>query len=132
VASQGIVRRILGMPNKAPHLAGGCHVDCYAPRHAVALAWHGVDYIRLWPLPVTQPWWDPTDTGPGWYVWRIDPATHGVFCQSSINGFSQVHRQIGTDVKQKVPRLLIVDGQQRLTSLYAVMKGIPMKVEKCT
>jgi uncharacterized protein with ParB-like and HNH nuclease domain len=43
-----------------------------------------------------------------------------------INGFSEVHRQIGTDVKQKVPRLLIVDGQQRLTSLYAVMKGIPV------
>lgn len=32
-------------------------------------------------------------------------------------------RQIGTDVKQKIPRLLIVDGQQRLTSLYAVLKG---------
>jgi hypothetical protein len=41
-----------------------------------------------------------------------------------VNGFSEVHRQIGMDVKQKVPRLLIVDGQQRLTSLYAVMKGI--------
>lgn len=43
-----------------------------------------------------------------------------------VNGFAEVHRQIGTDVKQKVPRLLIVDGQQRLTSLYAVMKGIPV------
>ena len=33
-------------------------------------------------------------------------------------------KQIGTDIKQrKVPRLLIVDGQQRLTSLYAVLKG---------
>ena len=35
-------------------------------------------------------------------------------------------RQIGTDKKQKVPRLLIVDGQQRLTSLYAVLKGKPV------
>lgn len=43
-----------------------------------------------------------------------------------VNGFSEIHRQIGTDVKQKVPRLLIVDGQQRLTSLYAVMEGIPV------
>jgi len=43
-----------------------------------------------------------------------------------VNGFGEVHRQIGTDVKQKVPRLLIVDGQQRLTSLYTVMKGIPV------
>ena len=32
-------------------------------------------------------------------------------------------RQIGTEAKQKVPRLLIVDGQQRLTSLYAVFTG---------
>ncbi|GAA5199596.1 DUF262 domain-containing protein [Rugosimonospora acidiphila] len=30
-------------------------------------------------------------------------------------------RQIGVDTKQSVPRLLIVDGQQRLTSLFAVM-----------
>jgi len=33
-------------------------------------------------------------------------------------------RAIGVDHKQKAPRLLIVDGQQRLTSLYAVTKGI--------
>lgn len=33
-------------------------------------------------------------------------------------------RAIGTDKKQKVPQLLIVDGQQRLTSLYAVVKGV--------
>lgn len=42
------------------------------------------------------------------------------------NGTGSGHRQIGTDTKQKVPRLLIVDGQQRLTSLYAVMKGLPV------
>ncbi|MCK9299384.1 MAG: DUF262 domain-containing protein [Methanoculleus sp.] len=35
-------------------------------------------------------------------------------------------RPIGTDVKQKPPRLVIVDGQQRLTSLYAVVKGVPV------
>ncbi len=32
-------------------------------------------------------------------------------------------RQIGTDTKQAAPRLLIVDGQQRLTSLFAVLTG---------
>jgi uncharacterized protein with ParB-like and HNH nuclease domain len=32
-------------------------------------------------------------------------------------------KQIGAAAKQKPPRLLIVDGQQRLTSLYAVIKG---------
>ncbi len=32
-------------------------------------------------------------------------------------------RKIGTDDKSQIPRVLIVDGQQRLTSLYAVLKG---------
>lgn len=35
-------------------------------------------------------------------------------------------RTIGTDSKQKPPRLVIVDGQQRLTSLYAVIRDIPV------
>lgn len=35
-------------------------------------------------------------------------------------------KQIGANSHQKVPHLLIVDGQQRLTSLYAVLKGIPV------
>lgn len=39
------------------------------------------------------------------------------------NGLPGEHRLIGTDQKQKAPVLLIVDGQQRLTSLYAVMRG---------
>jgi hypothetical protein len=42
------------------------------------------------------------------------------------NGLPGEHRTIGADNKQKAPRLLIVDGQQRLTSLYAVMKGVPI------
>jgi len=42
------------------------------------------------------------------------------------NGISDGFKQIGTDTKQKIPRLLIVDGQQRLTSLYAVLKGYPV------
>ena len=40
------------------------------------------------------------------------------------NGLGNGHRQIGTNHKQKIPRLLIVDGQQRLTSLFAVIKGL--------
>ena len=40
------------------------------------------------------------------------------------NGLPNGHRQIGTETKQRVPRLLIVDGQQRLTSLYAVLRGV--------
>jgi len=42
------------------------------------------------------------------------------------NGYPGEHRTIGVDGKQKVPNLLIVDGQQRLTALYAVMKGVPI------
>ena len=35
-------------------------------------------------------------------------------------------RNVGTNTKQNVPSLLIVDGQQRLTALYAVIKDIPV------
>jgi len=42
------------------------------------------------------------------------------------NGVADGQRQIGKQPKQKIPRLLIVDGQQRLTSLYAVLKGLPV------
>ncbi len=40
------------------------------------------------------------------------------------NGQADASRTIGVDNKQKPPRLVIVDGQQRLTSLYAVVKNI--------
>lgn len=39
------------------------------------------------------------------------------------NSLSNESRAIGTDGKQKAPNLLIVDGQQRLTSLYAVTRS---------
>jgi hypothetical protein len=39
-------------------------------------------------------------------------------------GSGNSHKQIGQERKQKVAELLIVDGQQRLTSLYSVMKGV--------
>lgn len=42
------------------------------------------------------------------------------------NGIGNDHRQIGVDAKQNIARLLIVDGQQRLTSLYSVLKGKPV------
>lgn len=48
------------------------------------------------------------------------------------NGVADGVRQIGTSTKQKVPRLLIVDGQQRLTSLYAVLKGVSVLREDYT
>ncbi len=48
------------------------------------------------------------------------------------NAFVEEARQIGSDPKQKAPNLLIVDGQQRLTSLYAVIKGVPIVRENYT
>lgn len=35
-------------------------------------------------------------------------------------------RGIGSDSKQVPPQLLVIDGQQRLTSLYAVVRGVPV------
>jgi len=42
------------------------------------------------------------------------------------NGFHRAHRTIGGEGKQKASELLVLDGQQRLTSLDAVMKGVPV------
>ena len=44
----------------------------------------------------------------------------------------QSRRTVGSDSKQKPARLLIVDGQQRLTSLYAIMRGINVVREDYT
>lgn len=40
------------------------------------------------------------------------------------NALADNPKIIGSDSKQKTPKLLIVDGQQRLTSLYAILKGV--------
>ena len=42
------------------------------------------------------------------------------------NGLAAGHKTIGMDAKQLSPNVVIVDGQQRLTSLYAVIKGVPV------
>lgn len=42
------------------------------------------------------------------------------------NAFNDEIRLIGSNHKQRVPQLLIVDGQQRLTSLYAIIKDRPV------
>ena len=60
-------------------------------------------------------------------MYRGFPIGYLLFWQ---NGVSDAHRTIGVEGKQKVPRLLIVDGQQRMTSLYAVMKGVRVVNEK--
>jgi len=53
-------------------------------------------------------------------MYRGYPVGYLLFWQS---GHAEGTKAIGLDEKQKHPSLLIVDGQQRLTSLYAVIKG---------
>ncbi|MDH7508590.1 MAG: DUF262 domain-containing protein [Methanomassiliicoccales archaeon] len=53
-------------------------------------------------------------------MYRGYPIGYFLFWENATDEFS---RQIGVEGKQKYPRLLIIDGQQRLTSLYAVIKG---------
>jgi hypothetical protein len=57
------------------NLPGDCYLDYHPCVQAVALACPGVNYRRLWSLPVRQPWEEPTDrpAGSGWYARRIDP-----------------------------------------------------------
>ena len=56
-------------------------------------------------------------------MYRGYPVGHLLFWDS---GAEPGARQIGGDSKQLAPRLLIVNGQQRLTSLFAVMKQRPV------
>lgn len=56
-------------------------------------------------------------------MYRGYPVGYLLFWQ---NGQVSDRKAIGTESKQLTPSLVIVDGQQRLTSLYAVMKGVPV------
>lgn len=56
-------------------------------------------------------------------MYRGYPVGYLLFWENKVG---EKTKQIGSNDHQKVPSLLIVDGQQRLTSLYAVLKGIPV------
>ena len=56
-------------------------------------------------------------------MYRGYPVGHLLFWESGVEPDA---RQIGANEKQVAPKLLIVDGQQRLTSLFAVMKRRPV------
>ena len=56
-------------------------------------------------------------------MYRGYPVGHLLFWE---NGLTSSPRTIGSEEKQLPPSLVIVDGQQRLTSLYAVIKGAPV------
>ena len=55
-------------------------------------------------------------------MYRGYPVGYLLLWQTGQHG----EKTIGHDGKQKSPSLVIVDGQQRLTSLYAVVKGVPV------
>ena len=57
-------------------------------------------------------------------IYRGYPVGYFLFWQTGVEGANP--HLIGVDLKQKAPGLLIVDGQQRLTALYAVIRGIPV------
>src|SRR5215208_6743731 len=54
-------------------------------------------------------------------LYRGYPAGFLLFWKTGAEGNLTV---IGSGLKQTIPDLAIVDGQQRLTSLYAVIKGV--------
>ena len=56
-------------------------------------------------------------------MFRGYPVGYFLFWENKID---KSVKNIGTNQHQKFPSLLIVDGQQRLTSLYAVIKGVPV------
>nr|WP_247712812.1 DUF262 domain-containing protein [Qipengyuania intermedia] len=55
-------------------------------------------------------------------MYRGYPVGYFLFWETGAGGA----KQIGTDTKQLAPAKVIVDGQQRLTSLYAVLHGVPV------
>lgn len=56
-------------------------------------------------------------------MYRGYPVGYFLFWKNALEDGT---RPIGADKKQKPPKLVIVDGQQRLTSLYAVIRNIPV------
>ena len=56
-------------------------------------------------------------------MYRGYPVGYLLFWQNGLGGG---HRVIGPDNKQVIPQLLVVDGQQRLTSLHAVLNQEPV------
>jgi hypothetical protein len=59
-------------------------------------------------------------------MYRGFPVGYLLFWQATAATAAEGFKSLGTDEKQHVPHLLIVDGQQRLTSLYAVLTGTPV------
>ena len=58
-------------------------------------------------------------------MYRGYPVGYLLFWETNAEVFQAANpRTIGADNKQVYPKLMVVDGQQRLTSLYSVVKGV--------
>jgi hypothetical protein len=66
-------------------LVAGCEMDFVTSVGAVALACPGVDYMRVWPLPVVHPWFEKPDPIDGWMAERGE----GFWGSDRINSFSK-------------------------------------------
>jgi uncharacterized protein with ParB-like and HNH nuclease domain len=99
-----------------------CH-DTFLACHAIGSYWmnfSGLSDIQrpfVWKTSKVRDLFDS--------MYKGFPVGYLLFWSNAVAG---THRAIGADKKQKnIPRLLIVDGQQRMTSLYAVLKNVPVK-----
>lgn len=61
-------------------------------------------------------------------MYRGYPVGYLLLWESAANSA----RTIGNEPKQAAPQYLVIDGQQRLTSLYAVLRGHPVKRQNFT
>ena len=52
-------------------LVAGCEMDFVTSAGAVAVACSGVDTMRVWLLPVVQPWQSTPDPVEGWMAERV-------------------------------------------------------------
>jgi len=95
------------------------HYSLGALIHEIAIGQIGLPDIQrpfVWPNTKVRDLFDS--------MYKGYPVGYFLFWQTGADDVGS--KVIGADAKQKAPSLLIVDGQQRLTSLYAVLRKEPV------
>ena len=64
------------------HQIGPCDVDWYGERSALVVACPGQDLIRVWPLPVEQPWWGDLMVYQSGPMWTLDNRSERMVCHT--------------------------------------------------
>ncbi len=70
-----ITQRIHALPSWFRYRKTGCKPICR--RAGLNPGLSGMDYRRLWPLPVVQPWFEDPDPVDGWIAEEEGPAEAG-------------------------------------------------------